>query len=698
MRFRLEWIASYLSGADVIDVRQLAERLTAAGLTAEGVEGEGPDAVLDLEITANRPDAMNHRGVAREAALAIGRTFVDPPAPAVVEGPTPAGSLASVRIDEPSLCSRYSARVIEGIRVGPASAAVRERLAAIGASAISAPVDATNHVLWDIGQPMHAFDLDKLAKGPDGRAQIVVRRARAGETLVTLDGVARTLAPDHLVIADTEKPVALAGVMGGLDTAIGPSTTRILLESAHFDPTVVRRTARALGMHTDASHRFERGTDPETTVEGLDRASRLIVADAGGTVAAGRIDVVARKSRRLELTLRSERRDAFLGMRIDKSHAFAILEGLGFEPRTDGFGHTAVTVPTWRVDVGIEVDLIEELIRCVGYDQLPETLPKGSVPAASDERSSLEDRVRDLLAGSGLVEAQTYSFVSPRENEPFLSLSPGDPVVLANPLGEAYSVMRATPLAGLLASAQHNVRRGARDLALFEVGRAFGRNGAEIRERRSVTFLLHGQEGGHWSETTRPVDFFDGSGVVAALFAGLGVSGIETATVPTFRAEKSPFLTPGRTARVIAADGTPAGWVGVLAPGIAAAYDLVEPVVADLDLAAIVPLPPPTSVEMPARFPGSDVDVTVTHRISVPFQVLVGAVRGGAPAELLTVDARSRYQGAGVPEGFVKTSLNLRFGSKERSLSREEVNSWRDDAARRLIALGETKIDGLEGL
>ncbi len=692
MRFRLEWIASYLSGADPIDARQLAERLTAAGLTAEGVEGEGAGAVLDLEITANRPDAMNHRGVAREAALAIGRAFVDPPAPAFAEGSTRAESLASVRIDEPSLCSRYSARVIEGIRVGPASAAVRERLTAIGASAISAPVDATNHVLWDIGQPMHAFDLDKLAKGPDGRAQIVVRRARAGETLVTLDGVTRTLAPDHLVIADAEKAVALAGVMGGLDTAIGPSTTRILLESAHFDPTVVRRTARALGMHTDASHRFERGTDPETTVEGLDRAARLIVADAGGTVAAGRIDVVARKSPRLELTLRSERRDAFLGMRIDKSHAFAILEGLGFEPRTDGLGHTAVTVPSWRVDVGIEVDLIEELIRCVGYDQLPETLPAGSVPAASDERSSLEDRVRDLLAGSGLVEAQTYSFVSPRENEPFRTLAPGDPVVLANPLGEAYSVMRATPLAGLLASAQHNVRRGARDLALFEVGRAFGRDGAEIRERRSVTFLLHGQEGGHWSETARPVDFFDGSGVVAALFAGLG------ATVPAFRAETSPFLTPGRTARVVAADGTPAGWVGVLAPGIATAYDLVEPVVADLDLAAIVPLPPPTSVEMPSRFPGSDVDVTVTHRIPVPFRALVDAVKRDAPAELLTVDARSRYQGAGVPEGFVKTSLNLRFGSPERSLSREEVNSWRDDAARRLLALGETRIDGLEGL
>ncbi|HQR45564.1 MAG TPA: phenylalanine--tRNA ligase subunit beta [Thermoanaerobaculia bacterium] len=696
MKFRQEWLATYLPGEPPPTAR-LRERLTAVGFVVETVEGDGPSAVLDVEITANRPDAMNHRGLAREAAVALHREFRDPEAGRPVpEGETPVAALAKVVVEEPTLCGRYSARVVEGLRVRPAGAAVGERLAALGAGLISSPVDATNHVLWDVGQPLHAFDLDKLAKDADGLPTIVVRRARPGEKLVTLDGVERTLAAEHLVIADAKRPVALAGIMGGLDTAISERTTRILLESAHFDPGVVRRGARLLGMHTDASHRFERGADPEATVEGLERAVRLIVADGGGTVAKGLIDVRRAPRAARTLVLRMNHLHAFLGIAIPPARCEEIFEQLGFRP-VPVDGTLRVAVPSWRVDVEAEVDLVEEAIRCEGYDRLPETLPAPYVPAKDRRAFAFEDRVRDLLAAQGLLEASTYSFVSEEENRPFEAAAPGAPVVLENPLAEPFSTMRATPVIGLLESARHNVRRGNRDLGLFEVAHAYGRIGTagpleeRIREERRVALLLTGRRRRHWSETPAEVDFFDGSGAVTALFRGLALPD------PAFEAAALPFLAPGRAAAVLAADGARLGWVGVLAAPLSAAWDLEDPVVADLDLGLVarrIP-PPPDAVEAPPRLPGSEVDLTVTHALSVPWRELASRVRDGAPPELVAVEAKGRYRGAGVADGFVKTTLTLRFGSPSRSLAREEINAWRDAAAARLLALPATKVDGI---
>ncbi len=698
MKFRQEWLASYLPG-EPPETALLRERLTAVGFVVETVEGDGPSAVFDVEITANRPDAMSHRGLAREAAVALRREFRDPEADlAVPEGATPAATLAKVVIEEPSLCDRYSARVIEGLRVRPVGARVGERLSALDAGLISSPVDATNHVLWDIGQPLHAFDLDKLAKDESGLPTIVVRRARSGEKLVTLDGVERTLMPAHLVIADAKRPVALAGIMGGLETAISERTTRVLLESAHFDPGVVRRGSRLLGMHTDASHRFERGTDPEATLEGLDRAARLIVGDGGGSIAKGVIDVRPGKRAARSLTLRITHLHAFLGIAIPPARCEEILRDLGFSPSARD-GTLRVAVPSWRVDIESEVDLVEEVIRCEGYDRLPETLPAPYVPAKEKRASAFEDRVRDLLVSQGLLEASTYSFVSGEENRPFEAAAPGTPVVLENPLAEPYSTMRATPVIGLLQSARHNVRRGIRDLGLFEVGHAYGRIGdsggleERIREDRHAALLLAGSRRRHWSEEARAVDFFDGSGAVTALFRGLAIPD------PSLEPISLPFLAPGRAAAVVAADGGRLGWVGVLAGSLGAAWDLPDAVVSDLDLGLLssrVP-PPPDSVDAPPKLPGSEVDLTVTHAVTVPWRELEERVRDGAPAELLGVEAKGRYRGAGVPDGFVKTTMTLRFGSTSRSLGREEINGWRDAAAGRLLAMKETRVDGIPG-
>jgi phenylalanyl-tRNA synthetase beta chain len=700
MKFSYSWLASYLPGP-APDPKALGDRLTAVGFIVEGVEASGTATVYDVEITANRPDGMNHRGLAREAAVAMGRAFAEPPVEPQPDGATPADARARVFVEEPALCARYSARVIEGIRVGPSPAAVRERLLAIGSGLISAPVDATNHVLWDIGQPLHAFDLDTLAKGDDGLPAIVVRRAKVGESLVTLDGVTRTLTPQHLVIADAEKPIALAGVMGGLATAISEKTTRILLEAAHFDPRAVRKTARSLGMHTDASHRFERGTDPEATRDGLDRAARLILAGSGGALCRGTIDVRANAPEARLATLRLSRLTTFLGMDIPAARALEILAELGFSPVREG-DTVRVTVPSWRVDVACEEDLIEEVIRCEGYDRLPETLPRPYAPARPRPEALVADRARDLLAGLGLYECQTYSFVSASENLPFESAAPGRPVVVENALGEPFTTLRATPVIGLLQSAQHNARRGQKDLALFEVGKSFGWNQEKISaeekigdgrvlEKTRVGILLAGARRRHWSESTEEEDLFEGAGIAAALLRGLGFASGSF----SFKDDLSSFLASGRAA-VVSVGGRDAGWVGVVEPSLAASWDLTDPVVADLDLdllAAILP-PPLTSVEPPPRFPGSEVDITVAHEVSTAWKALEAAVRAGAPPELMTVEAKGRYRGPGVPDGFVKTTLTLRFGSSQRSLARDDVNAWRDAAIRRLQAVPGAKVDG----
>lgn len=687
MKLALSWLASYLPG-DLPEPGRLAERLTSLGLIVEGIEGAGAETLYEVDITANRPDAMNHRGLAREAALGLGRAFRDPGAGAFEETGAETSSFVSVAIEEPSLCARFTARVIEGITMRPSGPRTRGRLESIGLNPISAPVDATNHVCWDIGQPMHAYDLDKLAKGRDGRAVLVVRRARAGETLVTLDGVERRLTTEQLVIADAERVVGLAGVMGGLDTAITDGTRRLLLEAACFDAGAVRRAAKLNGMHTDASHRFERGVDPRTGPEGQDRAAALIVSDCGGSVRRGVVDVTGDPRPARKLAVRLSKLEAFLGMSVPADACGRILEALGFQParRGDAF---EVTVPSWRIDVESEVDLFEELIRGHGYDTLPETLPKGWASTDVVPHLVLEDRARDVLAGAGFFETSTYSFVSEAENAPFAAAVDGDPVSLENPLGEPFSTLRATPVIGLLAAARHGVRRAETDLALFEVSRSFARRGTAVDERRVLAFLLAGRRPRHWSEPERLVDFYDASGVASSTLTSLGLP------APRFEAATYPFLAAGRSARVVGADGRDVGWVGVLAPSLAAAWDLDDPVVGQIALDALPRPEAVTAVEAPSRFPGSEVDLTVTHPTALAFARLEGVVRAGAPRELRAVGVKGIYRGSGVPEGSVKTTITLAFGSDDRSLAREEINRWRDEAAGRLLALGRTRVDGV---
>ncbi|MGE5413301.1 MAG: phenylalanine--tRNA ligase subunit beta, partial [Syntrophomonadaceae bacterium] len=527
MRFSLDWLddfvdVSAVGGAD--GARRLLEQ---AGIPIESIETRDEDAILEAEITPNRPDAMGHRGLAREVAAMAGRPmrefaarYAEP-----AESGEATEQLTSIVIQVPHLCRRFGARLVLGVENRPANEIVRRRLAAIGSKPISAAVDATNYALWDTGQPLHAFDFDRLAG-----SLLLVRRARRGERLVTLDGVERTLETSDIVVADAERAVSLAGIMGGLESAVTASTRNVLLEGAWWDPATIRRTARRLGMHTDASHRFERGADIDAIPGALNLAARLLVESAGGAVTPGLLDAQGKLFRIRRTALRLSRLRLLSGdERIGLDFAEEALVRLGFATERKG-RRVSVTIPLFRADVRREDDLVEEVLRVWGYDRLPSRLPAfSSAGAVQEPLREVEDRLTDLAAARGLFETVNYPFVDRGADEAAygdwlrLTESAQEPLSIANPLDASRRHLRATLLPGLLDAAARNLRHGASEVGLFEVGRAFGAAGQaerpETYESRRFALALAGERRPHWSfpERLRPVDFFDVRGLVEAL-------------------------------------------------------------------------------------------------------------------------------------------------------------------------------------
>src|SRR6185295_18531711 len=441
-----------------------------APLGADLVEHLGLDErVLEIEITPNRPDLLSIIGVARELAALTG-TRLRPPAITLRETKPAARALARVRVEAPDLCPRYTVRVISGVRVGPSPAWMAARLRAAGLRPISNVVDITNYVLWELGHPLHAFDAEGVAE-----RTIVVRRAAAGERFTTLDGQARTLDASMLVIADPTRAIGLAGVMGGQNSEVSERTTRVLLESAYFDPGTTRRTSRALGLRTDAAYRFERGADIEGLVDANDRAAQLMAELAGGEVARGLVDVYPRRRKPVRVRLRMSRVERVLGIAPTRAHARKILSGLGLAVRDRGPAMLDVDIPSFRRDLGMEDDLAEELMRVWGYDKLPSTLPGGAVVRVARESDRLrqEGLVRRTLAGAGLLEAVTLSLSDPARAG---TLAPSvEPVKLLNPLSQDASHLRVHPLEGVLGVVATNLRRQQSDVRVFEIARTYER-------------------------------------------------------------------------------------------------------------------------------------------------------------------------------------------------------------------------------
>lgn len=688
MRILVSWLQEY---ADVpVAIDQLAKDLTMRGFevaSVDPVEGRPDDAVIDFEITANRPDCLSVIGMAREAAVKYGSSLRLPVSGvgSRESGVAAEGMPLRVSVARPDLCPVYAAAVMD-VTVGPSPAWLVERLTLSGIRSINNIVDVTNYVLLELNQPLHAFDLARIAGG-----HLDVRTATAGERITTLDGVERTLADDMLVIADDAGAQAVAGVMGGGSTEISASTTTIALESAYFEPAQVRRTRRRLNLSTEASYRFERGVDPSMAVRALGRAVALIEQIGAGRVRGGEIVVGTPTPAPRTVRLRWPRIARVLGMEVPVADVQAILTALGFgltrdhvesPVETDAEEYEGaryqwvVEVPGWRGDVTREEDLIEEVARCAGYDRLPVTFPALSAPPARTAPRLVRDaRVRDVLVGAGFAEAVTFTFIEQAAAAPF---DPA-PVAIANPLSELFAVLRPSVLPGVIDSLSHNRRREQRDIRLFEVGTRFT---TALGESRSVAIAWTGAAAAeHWSGSGRTVDVYDMIGVLQRLADLLRVR-LDPA------AADHPALLPGRAATltVVGPDGArvDAGWVGQLSPALAEARGLpaADPViVAELDLDRAAPSwdPDHQAVMQPLpRHPSVVRDLSIVVPADLPAARVRGTIQASAPATLVGVREFDRYQGKSLPEGKVSLSLRLTFRAAERTLTDAEVQHATD--------------------
>jgi phenylalanyl-tRNA synthetase beta chain len=645
--------------------------------------------ILEVEVTPNRPDCLAVAGIAREVAALTGGQYREPRV-TLAEGGPPAATLGSVAIDEPELCPRYAARIITGVTVGPSPDWLARRLTAVGLRPINNVVDVTNYVLWELGHPLHAFDAALLA----GR-RIVVRRARPGEGLVTLDGQTRALTPDMLVIADADRAVAVAGVMGGANTEVGAGTRTVLLESACFKAGSVRRTARTLGLSTEASYRFERGADIEGLRLALDRAAALIAELAGGTVAPGVLDAYPRPRPPLRLALRLARIQQVIGACPAPAVVGRILRGLGFEARETSGGFD-VTVPSFRRDVGLEDDLVEEVVRVWGYGEIPSTLPAGTLTLTRRPRTLVaQDAVRRVLAAAGYQEAVTLSMVDPAYLAP-LGFGADDPRVvrLQNPLAADRSVLRPSLLLGLLEAMATNVRRQAADVRLFELGRVFEARapGEQPAEDARVGLVLTGlRQPRAWFSGGAPGDVFDVKGAAELVVEALGRAEVQVEPLA------APFLEEGRAARLLV-QGTAVGWLGELHPRVQGAFDLPAPVfAAELSLDRLESLPARAVRHRAlARFPAVERDLAVVLPAAVPAAEVERALRAMPAPWLRQVTLFDVYAGEQVGAGRKSLAYALWYQAEDRTLTDAEVNLAHREIVERLRAELGAEVRGME--
>jgi phenylalanyl-tRNA synthetase beta chain len=677
MKVLVSWLRDFVDVTASPD--EIAKTMSVRGFAVEELEHVGEDdGVIDFEVTGNRPDCMCVIGMAREVATAY-----DLPMRRLVakgkDSEAETGSslrLASLKavekadidvvIENADLCPRYAGAVAD-VTVGPSPAWMQARLKAAGVRPISNIVDVTNYVLLEMGQPMHAFDFAKLAA-----AQIRVRTAKPGESIRTLDAQKRELSPDMLVIADAERPVAIAGVMGGAESEVAEGTTVIVLESAYFNPLSVRRTSRRLALKTEASMRFERGADPRLPVTAMERACALLDAVGAGRA---RGTVVDRYPVRVEprmVRLRSAKIEGLLGMPVPDADVKRILENLGFALRETESRVWEVNVPTRRVDVTREVDLIEEVARHYGFDRLPSTFPPlNAAPPPIDPRIGRARHLRSVMTAAGFSEAMTFGFVASTAAEPFAT--GGELVPIANPLSESFAVLRPSVLPGLVDAVAHNRRREQRDVRLFEIGARFSRARGE---RRSLACAWTGTAvSEHWGGGSRDVDFFDMKGVVEHVADALRLD-VRT------EAHREGWLVPGRSAAVMT-DGVRIGVLGQLAPAVAEAHglpvqDAIYVAEIDLDDAEAAAPKGEGRVEPLPRYPSVTRDISILIDETLSSETVRATVRGAAPPTLVHIREFDRYQGKGIPDGKISLSLRLTFRASDRTLTDAEVQSAMD--------------------
>ena len=663
------------------------------GLDQEGILALPPDApvgvdlvdylgeaVLDASVTPNRPDCLSMLGVAHEVAALTGASVVEPDSTYQEEG-GPIDDDARVEIDDPSLCSRYTASLVRGVRIGPSPQWLRDALESAGMRSINNVVDVTNYVMLEYGQPLHAFDFETIRD-----SRVIVRAARPGERLATLDGEERALDPPMLVIADPCGAIAVAGVMGGLHTEVNESTTDILIESASFDAANTRKTASVLGVRTEASHRFERGIRQELTLRALRRATKLILDLAGGAAATGVIDVFPVVKTTPDLTIGSDDVLRVLGADVDVDSIDQTLRSLGFE--TERTGDTLVArVPYWRADISITEDLVEEVARIVGYDDVPTTLMSGEIPhhEASVERG-IRERTRDALVSAGLQETISYSATDLESLRMVEALAEGcaAPLKIANPIRANMSHMRTTLRASALETLAYNRRMSRRaGLRLFEIGAVYLPNGDGVEtslphEREMVIGVLSGSRfGASWLAPKGEMDFFDAKGALESVFGRIGVSA-------EYESGEDPIMLPGKTARV-SCGGVEVGVVGEVHPRVLTRFDIDDRVALfEVDLEALYAVGAGASSEYApfGRYPDAERDIAVLVDADVPssrIQKIIDRhrlVKQSAPFDL--------YTGDGAQPGKRSVAYRVTFQSDRSTLTGDLVDRARGDIVRQL--------------
>jgi phenylalanyl-tRNA synthetase beta chain len=720
MKFSANWIRDYVDLT--VDDRRLAKDLTDVGLGVEGIDGSGADTVFEMEIGTNRPDAMNHYGVAREAAAIydVGLKQLTPSFPAAAKaaeglGDTNAGLKARsftapdasssiqvafpIIVEDPQLCPRFSGQVIRDTKIKPSPEKIAHRLQLLDQRPISNAVDATNYVLWEIGKPTHVYDLDLLEGG-----KIIVRKARAGETLKTLDGVERKLTADDLVVCDAKKPVGLAGVMGGYDTMITDKTRNILIESAWWDPLTVRKMARRHALHTDASHRFERGADFESCVLSCNLVAQMILDSGGGELIGDVIDVVSKKMDQAPVLLHVSEVKRILGGNLDAGQIFRLLKRLGFALIPEGQGDTEkdaqfwVNIPSWRLDVEREIDVIEEIARLHGYDKFENTLPAYSGAVVESPHAAMDTAFRERALALGYNEAISLTFISHADAERFSTGESARVLELENPLSEEASVMRTSLVPGMLDMLAWNLNRDVPEARLFEMGSIYamsegerveprraclGATAAAVRSSLPASGALDVSKG----EQAAAAETFRGfKGDVENLLAAFGWG------YASFDRKAADYFHPGRSARA-KMDAVPVAQFGQIHPEVAAARKLRQDVfIAEFDLEVLHELGLRRIKFRPlGKYPAVERDFSFVFDDSVPFIemkktvwelkfALIPEIRDLRPVEI--------FRGLSIPAEKYSILLRVKLQSDERTLRDDEIAQWSAKIVAALTTLG----------
>jgi phenylalanyl-tRNA synthetase beta chain len=684
MKFTFKWLNEFVDLTEAPE--ELAERLTMAGFEVESLttlrepDTDQQDWVFEIAVTPNRGDCLGIIGIAREVAALTGAKLKAVPLSATKKD-TGVSKRIAIKIADAKLCPRYSARIVDELRIGAAPAWLRRRLEACGIRPINNVVDVTNYVMLETGQPLHAFDLDRLAA-----KRIVVRAAQAINKFTTLDGVERELVPEDLLICDDDLPIALAGVMGGADSEVRDSTRSILLESANFAPSSIRRTAKRLALHSEASHRFERGVDPDGTIRAADRAVWLIEQIAEGKTLAGAVDCYPVKAKPLTLRLREARVESLLGVRVDLKQAERLLEALGLNSERHGKSRSLrVQVPTKRADLTREADLIEELARLRGYDKIPTTLPRVKISEHNtDPRLAWERKLRALLIGEGMTEVINLPFTAERLNRLFAGVwrPSASAVTVLNPLAKENAEMRHSLISGLIGNLRLNLAHKAKAFHGYHLGKTFGATAeGEIEERQCIAGLLYGPrtlQGLRLGEEVS-VGFLQCKGLVEAILELFRI-GEKT----SWSAEELKFLHPGKSA-LLRCDQSDVGYMGELHPDVSDELAIPASWVFELDLGKLLEYAPRRiETQTLPRFPAVERDLAIVVDRDFASQQVIRWINNLGEPLIEHVEVFDQYLGAPIPEGKKSLAYRVSYRAEDKTLTDAEINGLHQTLVERL--------------